>query len=241
MVGYAFFMSIISGYPMGAKVVSDLKNAGALSKSESIRAAALCSTSSPMFLISSVGSFMFNSTSFGTCLFLCHILSSLTIGIIFSFYKRKDKPITSATALSSQKIDNLLYETIYSAVISALVVCGMITLFYLITEIALYTNLLTPIISGVELLTKDSALAKGIVLGVFECTRGLKSIAGSGVNLGALVCCSAVCGFGGLSVIMQSLIYLKKAKIKTAPFFIAKTLMAVISCLFALILFPIFF
>ena len=88
-VGYAFFMSIISGYPMGAKVVSDLRIGGALTKSESVRAVALCSTSSPMFLISSVGTFMFKSTSFGACLFLSHILSALLVGFIFSFYKRK--------------------------------------------------------------------------------------------------------------------------------------------------------
>ena len=85
LVGYAFFMSIISGYPMGAKVVSDLKNTNALSNSESVRAVALCSTSSPMFLISSVGTFMFNSTPFGTCLFISHLLSALCVGFIFSF------------------------------------------------------------------------------------------------------------------------------------------------------------
>lgn len=239
-VGYAFFMSVISGYPMGAKVVSDLKENNALSKTESVRAAALCSTSSPMFLISSVGAFMFKNALFGVCLFVCHLLSALSVGFIFSFYKRKDLP-TRSMLINPQKMDNLLYETVYSAVISALVVGGMITLFYLTTEILVTTKVLSPLISGLSTIIGDSQVAKGIILGAFECTRGLKSVATCGTSLLSLCACAFICGFGGLSVIMQSIIYLKKAKIKTAPFFIAKILMAVLSVLFVLIFYPIFF
>ncbi len=240
-VGYAFFMSIISGYPMGAKVVSDLRQNNVLSKSESVRAVALCSTSSPMFLISSVGTFMFNSVAFGACLFVCHALSAITVGLIFSFYKRNDTPTLHTNVIAPQKMDNLLYETVYSAVISALVVGGMITLFYLITEILIATNLLCPLINALSLVTGNEQTAKGIVLGALECTRGLKSVATVGANINSLCACALICGFGGLSVIMQSLVYLKKAKIKTAPFFIAKILMAVLSVLFVLIFYPIFF
>ncbi len=235
-VGYALFMSIISGYPMGAKVVSDLKNSGVLSNSESVRATALCSTSSPMFLISSVGIFMFNSVKFGGVLFLSHMLAVLIIGIIFSFYKRKDKPTDFADSISPQKIENLLYETVYSAVISALVVGGMITLFYLITQILLSVNALNPIISAVNCVVDNQHLSKGLVLGLFECTQGLKCISLAGNSAITLACCAFVSGFGGLSVIMQSLVYLKGAKIKTAPFLLAKLLMAVISFIIALIL-----
>lgn len=239
-VGYAFFMSVISGYPMGAKVVSDLRENGVLSKSEAVRAVALCSTSSPMFLISSVGTFMFNSTIFGVCLFISHLLSALTVGFVFSFYKRSHLPTNSAI-ISPQKMDNLLYETVYSAVISALVVGGMITLFYLATEILITTRLLSPVISFLTSIIGNEQVAKGIVLGALECTRGLQSVAVNGANLYSVCACAFICGFGGLSVIMQSLIYLKKAKIKTAPFFIAKILMAVLSVVFVLLFYPIFF
>ena len=49
--GYALFISLLSGYPIGAKTVCDLKEKGVIGESESVRAAALCSTSSPMFLL----------------------------------------------------------------------------------------------------------------------------------------------------------------------------------------------
>ena len=90
-VGYALFISLISGYPIGAKTVADLKNSNALNDTEAVRASAVCSTSSPMFLIGSVGSIMFNDKRFGLSLFLCHVFSVLINGFFFSFYKRKEK------------------------------------------------------------------------------------------------------------------------------------------------------
>ena len=88
-VGYAYFISLVSGYPVGAKMVSDLYIGKVISNNEAVRASALCSTSSPMFLISSVGAIMFKNSLFGILLFLSNVLSSMIIGIIFSFYNRE--------------------------------------------------------------------------------------------------------------------------------------------------------
>lgn len=233
-VGYAFFMSLISGYPIGAKTVADLKEQGAISDTECIRASALCSTSSPMFLIGSVGSLMFKNSLFGMLLFLTHILSIILIGMIFSFYKKNDKPTKSKSLLINNKIDNILYNGVYSSVISALIVGGIITVFYLLTEILLNLNLLSPIINLFALLTNDKDIAKSLVLGAFECTKGLTSLSLTEQNILTLPIASFICSFGGLSVIAQSLACLKKAKIKTAPFIFSKIISAVISFFIAL-------
>ena len=225
-VGYAYFLSIVSGYPVGAKTVSDLKSGGVLSDTEAVRAAALCSTSCPVFLIGSVGSVMFSSPIFGAILFVVHLLSSLLVGIIFSFYKRNDKPTESGSLAFDKKVDNLFYDGVYDSVISVLVVGGIITLFYLATQILITFNILSPIIKMLTPIFGD--FSSGIVLGVFECTTGLKEIAGKSAAL-SLPVCALITGFGGISVIMQSTASLKKAKIKTAPFLVAKVLQAVIS------------
>ncbi len=225
-VGYAYFLSIVSGYPVGAKTVADLKNAGVISKTEAIRASALCSTSCPVFLIGSVGSVMFSSVRFGIILFAVHLLSSILVGVIFSFYKRSDKPTIKTAPSFNKKVDNLFYESVYDSVLSVLVVGGIITLFYLLTQILITFNLLTPFISLLKPLFGD--LSSGVTLGLFECTTGLKEIAGKSLSL-SLPVCALLTGFGGISIIMQSLTYLKKAKIKPAPFLFAKVLQAVIS------------
>ena len=227
IAGYAFFISVISGYPVGAKTVSDLKNQGLLSDAEAVRASVLCSTSSPMFIISSVGAIMFKNSAFGIKLFLVHLLSVILTSIIFSFYKKNDALNDSYAPIVLNKMDNILYEGVYSAVISVLIVGGLITVFYLLTEILVTIGVLTPIISLLSSIFGEN-VAKSIVFGSFECTRGLKVLAEGGLTPLCLPVCALICGFGGLSVIAQSLAYLKKAKIKTAIFILAKIITAVI-------------
>ena len=233
--GYALVMSIISGYPMGAKTVADLKTAGLISDSEAVRASVFCSTSSPLFMISSVGGIMFNNTRFGICLAIIHLSSAFILGFCYSFYKRKDAPLNNSL-FNSVYTDNIFYNSVTSSINSALFVGGIITLFYVFTEVLIYLNLLQPLILLTEQITKNYALSKGFVLGIFESTKGLKQIASSGESLFSLPFARAICGFGGLSVILQSISFLKTAKIKTAPFYLGKILHAVLSSVLAIIL-----
>ncbi|MBQ8426301.1 MAG: hypothetical protein IJX16_00885 [Clostridia bacterium] len=232
-VGYAFFLSVISGYPVGAKTVCDLKEKGVIGEAESVRASALCSTSSPVFLMGSVGSIMFKNSRFGLLLFLAHLITAIIVGLIFSFYNRKEKPSKIKNTFAPSKIDNILYESAYSSVISVLVVGGLITVFYILTEVLLNLNILTPIINLLTLVIKDEKIAKSMVLGLFECTKGLSALSETTGSFFTLPIASFLCSFGGLSVIAQSLAYLKKAKIKTAPFILSKIISAVISFLVA--------
>jgi len=218
-VSYAFFTSVISGYPVGASAVADLKSRGLLSDTEAVRACALCSTSSPVFTIASVGGIMFKNHLFGLFLFLSHITAVIFTGIIFSFYKRKEKPTVTPFLSQGKKVDNLLYESVFSSVLSLLTVCGLITIFYLLTEILFSLGILKPF---------TYLFGESLTLGAFECTKGLKALAKKGVNFFSLPIATAICSFGGLSVIMQSLAFIKKAKIKTAPFIISKIICAVI-------------
>lgn len=237
--GYALFLSLTSGYPVGAKCVSDLKTNGLIGDAESVRAAALCSSSSPVFIIGSVGNLTFNSPLFGLLLFITHVLSVLTVGFVFSFYKRKERPEkTKKTALGGS--DNILYQSVYSAVISVLVVGGIITVFYLLTEMLTGFGAMKLLSGFFGLFTENEYVKNGLANGLFECTKGLKILAGGGVSLYTLPVAAAICGFGGLSVIMQSVAYLKKAKIKAAPFLLSKALAAVINFFLGLILSALF-
>ena len=240
-VGYAFVMSLISGYPVGARTVADLREKALISESESVRASALCSTSSPTFLIGSVGNLMFKNASFGLLLFLSHIITAVLTGIIFSFYKRKSRPFKTRYSAPDSTIDNVLYESAYSSVMSVLVVGGLITIFYLLTEILLSLKVLQPIIFLVSSIVKDEQVSKSIVLGLIECTKGLSTLSTAKFCVFTLPLASLICSFGGLSVITQSLAYLKKAKIKTAPFILSKIISAVLSFFVALLFSLLFF
>lgn len=88
---FPFLMGIISGYPVGAKITCDSRKAGNLTKIEAERLLAYTSNSGPLFIIGGVGTGMLLSPSLGIYLYICHFLSSLTVGLIFRFYKRKGK------------------------------------------------------------------------------------------------------------------------------------------------------
>jgi len=85
---FALAMGIASGYPVGAKITSDLRSNGTLTKAEAERLLAFTNNSGPLFIIGAVGTTMYNSTAIGLLLFVCHFAACITVGLLFRFYKR---------------------------------------------------------------------------------------------------------------------------------------------------------
>ena len=84
---YIFFMSIISGYPVGAKLTSDCYKQGLITTTEASKITTFTSTSGPMFIIGTVGVGMLHSYLAGVIIFLSHILASIINGIFYrNFY-----------------------------------------------------------------------------------------------------------------------------------------------------------
>ncbi len=93
---YVFFMAILSGYPVGSKMIADLYMQGKITQEDAYRMSAFCSTSGPMFIIGAVGIGMFKNSLVGYILFLSHILSAFLNGLIYRKLSLKndykDKP-----------------------------------------------------------------------------------------------------------------------------------------------------
>ena len=86
---FALALGVTSGYPVGAKITADLRKNGSLTKLEAERLLAFTNNSGPLFIIGAVGTGMFGSASIGLFLFICHLLSCITVGLIFRYYKRR--------------------------------------------------------------------------------------------------------------------------------------------------------
>lgn len=84
---FAFIMGIISGYPIGAKIAVNLRNNNICSKEECERLLSFTNNSGPLFIIGTVGITMFGNAQIGILLFITHILASLTVGVLFRFWK----------------------------------------------------------------------------------------------------------------------------------------------------------
>ena len=62
---YAFIMGIISGYPVGAKIINKFVEEGTCTKSEAERMLAFTNNSGPLFIIGTVGISLFGDIKIG--------------------------------------------------------------------------------------------------------------------------------------------------------------------------------
>lgn len=76
-----FLISTVSGYPVGAKLASELRLNSQISKDEGQRLISFCSTSGPLFIIGAVATGMFKHPNLGYLMIICHYLGSISIGL----------------------------------------------------------------------------------------------------------------------------------------------------------------
>lgn len=226
---YCFFMSILSGYPIGAKIISDLYSKDLITENDAKRMSIFCTTSGPIFVIGAVGVGMLKSYKLGLILYISHILSSIILGLVYNLiFKNKDYQ-TKIVFQSNKKNENIFTSCLLETINSLFLVGGYITIFYLISEafellkifefISILVSKIIPFVSPETI--------KNFLFGILEVTRGAKELSSQSSPT-----ISAICGlisFSGISIIMQSLSFLKQAKIKAHSFILSKCVLMVLS------------
>ena len=235
---YVFLMSVLSGYPVGAKIISDLEKNGVISPDEATRTSTFCSTSGPLFIIGSVGTGMFGDKRVGYCIIIAHILSAVLCGITFRFYGKTDLNKNFRPTL--KRSENILYDCVYSSVISVAVVGGFICVFYVFADMLFNLKITLPVETLFTLITGNKEISKAFVAGLIECTRGCKALSESVNPLRVSLACANV-SFGGISVIFQSVAFLKSAKVKISVFVLSKILQTAYSFALCLLIYNFLF
>lgn len=228
---YVFIMSIVSGYPIGAKLISDLYEAKIIDTQQAKKMVSFCTTSGPIFIIGSVGVTMFLSAKIGLIIYLSHILSSVMCGIILSGKRTKNKQVSKTTTTSLQLSDTLLSSTMASTVESILLVGAYISIFFLLADILTDIGILKGATLALEKLLNIfniNGLSGGIINGILEVTRGCKVLCASNSILSICFTC-AVISFSGVCIILQSMQFLSKCKIKARYFIFVKFVHSVLS------------
>ena len=223
---YVFFISILSGYPVGAKLINELHKQNKITTAEATRMSAFCSTSGPLFIIAAVGVSMLFDKKLGLLIFAAHVLSAVLSGIIFRNYKKRE-PISqnNFSAPLGTSYDNILGESVYAAVISIITVGGYVSLFYCFAEMLF--SLLPPI---------QNLYVSGFLQGVVEITRGSMFLAANIDKTAAACLICALVSLGGVSINAQAIAYLSECKVNIKVYLLSKALQCVISgiicCLF---------
>lgn len=242
---YAFLMSILSGYPIGAKIISDLYDKQLISENDAKKMSFFCTTSGPIFIIGAVGSGMFGSLKIGVILYFSHIVSSIILGICYNLLTKNKTSSKHEITYSSKlsKHNNIFASAVNQTINSLFIVGAYITIFYLISELLNSFNVFSIISSWIAPFASKIGIneisIKGVLYGLLEVTRGAKELS---INFSStsIALCSGILSFSGISIIMQSMTFLKTAKIKTHTFVFAKcvhSLLSVFLCLLLLIFF----
>lgn len=254
---YAFIMGIISGYPMGAKIVTKFRQDGICSKAEAERLLAFTNNSGPLFIIGTVGISLFGNSTIGLLLFLTHFLACIIVGFLFRFWKlhNKENIITKNTSITSKEnltfsnLGEVLANSIMNSINTIVMIGGFVIIFSVIISILnssgilyILSNMLSPMF---KLIGLNIEYIKPILSGLVELTNGLNQI----VNINTksisitITLTSFLLGFGGLSVLLQVLSITSKSDISIKPYIIGKFLHGLIAAIltYALIhIFPIF-
>lgn len=229
-------MSILSGYPLGSKLIKDYYDNNVLSYEQCKKAVAFCSTSGPIFMIGSVGSSLIGNYTAGIIIFCAHILGSFLNGLLF---KGKKIEGNYRSPIIETKAQNVLNDSMYSTVISSLIVGGFIAFTFLLIDILENFVVLTTV--G-EILNNTIFIGKlnvgnQVAAGLVEVTRGCLEISQSSLSIQAkTIICSALTAFGGASVHLQCMVFLSSIKIKYSYFLKTKLAHTVITAVLAYIM-----
>lgn len=253
---YALFMSILSGYPIGAKIIADLYAKNQITETEAKKMSIFCTTSGPIFVIGTVGTIMFQNYKFGIIIYLSHIISSILLGIAYNLIStltkkkihkepenlRQQNP--PKTVIKQKQLpvrqQNIISLCLNQTINSLFIVGAYITVFYLASEI-LETLHIFEFVSNIsfKLLSKlgfSKIQSSGFVYGILEVTRGSKILSAIPTKSSAILV-SGLISFSGLSIIMQSMAFLKDAKIKTHTFIISKCVHSIFSMMLCALFF----
>lgn len=233
---FAFLMGIISGYPTGAKIVSNFKEKHICTKEECERLLAFTNNSGPLFIVGTVGASLFGDTKTGFLLLATHILACITVGFLFRFWKRnehtsyRDYYDDTTSLVSFGNLGDVIGSSIKNATNTVMMIGGFVVLFSVITSMLhnshffdLLAVLTSPIFFNIGL---DSNFLEGFYTGIIELTNGVQqicSIPTKNISLSILLC-SFLLGFGGISVLLQVLSITSKSGISIKSYLIGKLL-----------------
>ncbi len=216
-----FAMGILSGYPTGAKMVTELYETKMINENEATRLIPFCNNSGPLFVIGAVGVGMLGNFEAGVMLYVIHVISAVVVGIFFSYFS-KGTAITDDKTMMAVNVGRAFSDSISKSVETILRVCGYIVFF------AVLRSLFLPLVFKV-FGKGDSGL---FVSSLIEVTLGAKDLSASGLSFDRLmILLSGAIGFGGICVLIQVMGIVSSSGLSIKTYVIGKIIQGVLSML----------
>lgn len=232
-------MGIISGYPVGAKIINRFLEDGTCTKSEAERMLAFTNNSGPLFIIGTVGISLFGSSTIGTILFLTHIMACLTVGLIFGFIskyvipknKKYNRDSINQKSCTFSNLGTILSNSITNSISTILLIGGFIVLFSIIISILNNLGIIDHIANILFYLGIPTEFGKSILIGLLELTNGVNAVSLIHTKqMSTQIIVSAfLLGFAGFSIFLQIFSIASKNNLSMKPYFFGKLLQGLIA------------
>lgn len=236
-LGAVLLMSLLCGYPVGARLIRNLVDQKQISPKMGTRLLCFCVNAGPAFLIGSVGIPIFGSLKLGVVLFCSHVTAFFVVGIISGF--QKEEVDSFSVTVKSPSFSEALVTSVKSATNAMVNICAFVLLFSgilgLLRQIGFF-HLLESI--STSFLPIPSGTVSALVTGILEVSNGVvlcKQVPGAMSFFLTVV----ITAFGGLCVHMQIRAILSKTGVSMKPFYRYRILYIATSLVTSFILFQI--
>lgn len=225
-----FIIGTLSGYPTGARLISELYTNKRISKDTAEHLLAFCNNAGTVFIVSAVASSMLKDRFAALFFITITALSALITGMVYNLaFPADDSDFYSSISLIGQK-STPIGDAISSAVKAILTVGGCMVFFSVITEA------ITGLISDI------SIVHYGVISGIFEFTRGISLIAAANSDKRfAYAIIAGLLSWGGLSVHLQTAAVINSDKINIIKYILCKAFSSFVSFLTAINTYNIFY
>ncbi len=183
----AFFISLIGGYPSGAKLIYEMSESGEITKKRAAELLPFFISAGPAFIITGIGLSFYNSSIIGFILFTSHTLASLVLPI---FMLRRGER-SQATQLKRKNATDRFVMAISSCSSAIITMTGFIIFFGAVLNTAFHSLNLSTI--GYSFLSL-----------FFEITTGCRFVSSNLPVNTALLYLSAGLSFSSISILMQT-------------------------------------
>lgn len=213
---FPFAMSVLSGYPMGAKIIGDLKRNGEISLREAERLMSFCSTSGPAFMVSAVGAGMLGSATMGIIVAAAHYTGAMVNGVVYTKILGRE---INAEVCVKNRCGCTMQESFTDAILMSFRALGIILAYIVIFMFV--TDLIH--LSGMMSFVQSREL-QAFIKGFFEVTVGCSAVAECHETSEIIKCvlCSFIMSWGGLSVMGQTMSMLSGTGIHTGYLILSK-------------------
>lgn len=233
----ALFIGLTGGYPMGAAYLAELLERAEITNREAEKLLGFCNNSGPAFLVGAIGAGVFGSGKAGLLLYGAHMLAALGTGILLRSGHAPDGEEPPPPAAAPLPFARALSEAVRGAVPALLSVCGFVILFTVFTgllEANGFLELFCKLLRA--FLPLGTQQSRALFLGFWELGSGVGALRGLPLTPASLALAAWIVGWGGVSVLFQSLAVLADLPVKTGKMLLGRVLSAVLGAGFAWVL-----